>query len=104
MAAVAGGPEPVAMAVARAGCKYIISVCVARELELADFSVWPDTIAAVATTDAPPCIAACMRGTLRCADVQAVASSWKAARLHSCAEEPGDVEFGHEGVCAFRFL
>ena len=24
--------------------------------------------------------------------------------LHSCVEEPGGHEFGHEGVCTFRFL
>lgn len=85
-------------------CRHIISVCVARGVELADLSVWPDRIAAAATTDAPPCIAACMRGNLSCADAHAAAALWKVTRLQSCVEEPGDVEFGHEGVCAFRFL
>jgi hypothetical protein len=45
-----------------------------------------------------------MRGTLSCADAQTAVAAWNATRLHSCVEEPGDVAFGHEGVCAFRFL
>lgn len=86
-----------------AACAHIVSITVGRETELTRLSSWPEELAS-SSTNQPLCYAPCMRGTLRCAAVHAVAQQWRKAVLHSCVEEPGGNERGHEGVCAFRFL
>ena len=52
------------------------------------------------------CTALCLRQDLLCKEpaVTAALGNLTRMRTHSCVEEPGANEAGHEGVCAFRFL
>ena len=52
------------------------------------------------------CTAICLRQDLRCKEpaVAKALGNLTQMRMHSCVEEPGANEAGHEGVCAFRFL
>ncbi|KAL1526340.1 hypothetical protein AB1Y20_015054 [Prymnesium parvum] len=51
------------------------------------------------------CLHLCLKGrSCRSAGVVAALRGLRKLRVHSCVEEPGGHEYGHEGVCAFRFL
>ena len=51
------------------------------------------------------CAHVCLKG-MRCSSThtQDAIRGLKRMRVHSCVEEPGGHENGHEGVCAYRFL
>ena len=82
-------------------CPRVLSITVARRHEADALSMWLDAL----PHSHKLCAAICLKG-MRCNDSATAASLSKLRhmRLHSCVEEPGGNENGHEGVCAFRFL
>lgn len=80
-------------------CPHILSLTLARKHELK--LSWLDSLPNAGTL----CLALCLKG-LQCGAPEVRSSLRKlgSIRLHSCVEEPGGSEWGHEGVCAFRFL
>jgi hypothetical protein len=99
-AAAAGDGRGVAhRAHGSAACPRVLQLTIAKEADV-DLS-WLDRL-----PHAPSlCAHVCLKG-LRCdsPSVRATIGGWEKMRLHSCIEEPGGHENGHEGVCAFRFL
>ena len=83
-----------------ADCPHIVSITLARRTELK--LNWMD---ALPNAD-KLCTALCLRQDLKCDEslVQVAMGNWTKMGVHSCIEEPGGNEAGHEGVCAFRFL
>lgn len=81
-------------------CRKIISITVAR-LHEAQQLAWIDKVPNAEQL----CAHVCLKG-LSCNSTLALPSlsSLKRMRIHSCVEEPGGHENGHEGVCAYRFL
>ncbi len=81
-------------------CPYVLSLTVARRLEVEQLPQWLDAL----PNSHKLCAAICLKG-LGCDDAQTSASLQSLKmRIHSCVEEPGGDANGHEGVCAFRFL
>lgn len=78
-------------------CARILQLTIStpREANLA----WLDELPHAQTL----CAHVCLKG-LKCSSVQTSIDGWQRMSLHSCVEEPGGHENGHEGVCTFRFL
>ena len=82
-------------------CRRILQLTIARQSELEALPTWLDALPHAATL----CAHVCLKG-LTCA-ARSTGTTLKKltrVRLHSCVEEPGGHENGHEGVCAYRFL
>ena len=85
--------------------EYAPPLCCTEHLTLArerDLALgWLDVLPHAETL----CAAICLKG-LQCdsAPVKSALAGLHFMRVHSCVEEPGGNENGHEGVCAFRFL
>jgi hypothetical protein len=80
-------------------CPRILQLTLARPNELN--IQWLDTLPHASTL----CAHICLKG-MSCSSPQTedALRGLKHMRVHSCVEEPGSHENGHEGVCAFRFL
>lgn len=88
------------MRLATAGaCPRILSLTLAREHELR--LGWLDAL----PQGRGLCVSLCLKG-MRCGGGAArrAVAGLRRVGVHSCVEEPGGNENGHEGVCAFRFL
>ena len=87
------------MAAEHTRCPRVLSLTLARERDLA--LGWLDVLPHAETL----CAAICLKG-MQCdsAPVKSALAGLHFMRVHSCVEEPGGNENGHEGVCAFRFL
>ena len=81
-------------------CPHVVSITLARRSELR--LQWLDELPNAHKL----CTALCLRQDLLCEEpaVTAALGNLTRMRTHSCVEEPGANEAGHEGVCAFRFL
>ena len=80
-------------------CPRILQLTLAKPAEL---SVgWLDTLPHAEKL----CAHVCLKG-MKCKSdaAESALRSLKRIRIHSCIEEPGGHENGHEGVCAYRFL
>jgi hypothetical protein len=80
-------------------CPRVLSLTLSRPSDLS--LGWLDGLPHAQTL----CAAVCLKG-MQCNSEIARRSlgSLRKMRVHSCVEEPGGHENGHEGVCAFRFL
>jgi len=83
-----------------APCPHVLSLTIARPTELHHLPEWLDALPNANKL----CAAVCLKG-MRCDDTRSAETLSKLhMRIHSCVEEPGGHENGHEGVCAFRFV
>ena len=82
-----------------ASCPRVLSLTLAREAEAS--IGWLDRLPGASSL----CLHMCLKG-FRCdaAPMAGALRNLRRIRLHSCVEEPGGDEWGHEGVCVFRFL
>ena len=80
-------------------CNRILQLTLAKSADLK--LDWLDALPHAETL----CAHVCLKG-MRCgsSEVQSAMHGLKKMTVHSCVEEPGGHENGHEGVCAYRFL
>ena len=79
-------------------CLRIVQLTVAGDVNLMWLEGLPGASAGL-------CVAVCLKGLqCRAPHIARALRSMRRVRLHSCVEEAGGHEAGHEGVCAFRFL
>ena len=80
-------------------CPRILQLTLAKP---ADLSLeWLDRLPNAETL----CAHICLKGmTCKAERTQTALGKLSKIRVHSCVEEPGGHENGHEGVCAYRFL
>ena len=87
------------MLTSTSACPRVLQLTLAKPAELR--IAWLDDLPNADTL----CASVCLKG-MHCSSTHAQEAmrGLKRMRIHSCVDEPGGHENGHEGVCAYRFL
>lgn len=82
-------------------CPHVLQLTLAKQSEVAALPEWLDGLPNANTL----CAHICLKGmSCTASHTKTALHKLKNMRIHSCVEEPGGHENGHEGVCAYRFL